>query len=121
MFKVPAAQTTDQKRARRSKIARQTFRVHPLPDPARTTCYVCCILHRLRVRKPEPFELPHTHTVQEIATAMKLSEETIRNIFKDRPGVIKIVKGKRLRGKRQYTTLRIPNTVLAAWLSETSR
>jgi hypothetical protein len=93
-------------------------RVYPLPE--RTACYVCVRLRLLSVRKPEPIELPHCHTVQEIAKAMKLSEETIRNIFQDRPGVIKITKGKRLRGKREYVTLRVPNTVLAAWLRETT-
>jgi hypothetical protein len=63
--------------------------------------------------------LPTCHTVQEVAKALKLSEETVRNLFQDRPGVIKIAKArKRLRGKRDYVTLRIPDTVFNAFLSE---
>ena len=65
-------------------------------------------------------ELPHCHTVQEIATALKVSEETVRNIFQDMPGVIKITKGKRLRGKREYVTLRVPDAVIARYLRDAS-
>jgi hypothetical protein len=90
-----------------------TFAVHPLPPRRGGSCPVCARLGI--VRKPEPFEIPHCHTVQEIATALKLSEETVRRIFQDMPGVIKITKGKRLRGKREYVTLRIPSTVLQSW------
>lgn len=72
-------------------------------------------LRTFRVRKPEPFELPHLHTVAEVAKAMKVSEQTVRNIFQDMPGVVRITKGKRLRSKRAYVTLRIPNDVLAAY------
>jgi hypothetical protein len=64
--------------------------------------------------------LPQCYTVQEIAISLKLSEETVRNLFQDRPGVIKISKGKRLRGKREYTTLRIPDTVVNSFLRETT-
>lgn len=96
--------------------AARTYRVHALP--ARAGCYVCSQL-RLRifkVRKPEPFEIPHLHTVAEVAKALKVSEQTVRNIFQDMPGVIRITKGKRLlRSKRAYVTLRIPNDVLAAY------
>jgi hypothetical protein len=87
----------------------------PMPAPRATTCRVCRVLQRLRVRKPEPFELPHLHTVAEVAKAMKVSEQTVRNIFQDMPGVIRITKGKRLRSKRAYVTLRIPNDVLAGY------
>ncbi len=61
--------------------------------------------------------LPTVFTVQEIAGSLKLSEETVRNLFQDRPGTIKITKGRRLRGKRTYTTLRIPQDVLAKFLA----
>jgi hypothetical protein len=92
------------------------YRVHALP--ARRDCYVCRELRVriFRVRKPaEPFELPHLHTVAEVAKAMKVSEQTVRNIFQDMPGVIRITKGKRLRSKRAYVTLRIPDAVLALY------
>ena len=66
----------------------------------------------------EATRLLQCFTVQEIATSLKLSEETVRNLFQDRPGVIKITKGKRLRGKREYVTLRVPEPVLNAFLRE---
>lgn len=65
--------------------------------------------------------LPCCHTVQEIAKALKLSEGTVRQLFQDRPGVIKITKGKRLRGKREYTTLRIPESVFDEFLLDSTR
>jgi hypothetical protein len=105
--------------------ATREYRVYPLPRPKATRCYVCRALRldaRAKgvawVRRPEPLELPHCHTTQEIAKALKLSEKTVRSIFQDRPGVIKITKGRRLRGKREYYTLRITDTALAAWLRE---
>ena len=60
--------------------------------------------------------LPHCFTVQEIASRLKLSEETVRNQLQDFPGVLKITKGKRLRGKREYVTLRVPEPVMAEYL-----
>jgi hypothetical protein len=94
-----------------------TYLVHPLPARG-PGCGVCRLLKLgvFRVRKPEPFQIPHFHTVKEVAEAFKLSEQTIRNIFQDMPGVTKITKGKKLRGKREYTTLRIPDTVIADYL-----
>lgn len=68
----------------------------------------------------EAAALPRCYTVQEIADALKLSEETVRNLFQDRPGVVKISKGKRLRGKREYVTLRIPQAAFDAFLRETT-
>jgi hypothetical protein len=62
--------------------------------------------------------VPPCLTVQEIAANLKLSEETVRNLFQDRPGVLKITKGKRLRGKREYVTLRIPVSVWENFLRE---
>lgn len=65
--------------------------------------------------------LPKCYTVQEIAESLKINPETVRNLFRDRPGVVKITKGKRLRGKREYTTLRVPEAVLNDFLTETMR
>lgn len=97
-------------------MAATTYLVHPLPARG-SGCRVCRLLRlgTFRVRKAEPFELPHLHTVAEVAKAMKVSEQTVRNIFQDLPGVVRITKGKRLRSKRLYVTLRIPNDVLAAY------
>ena len=51
------------------------------------------------------------YTVSELAELWNLSENTIRRIFENEPGVLKW--GSREgRFKRRYTTLRIPETVL---------
>jgi hypothetical protein len=50
------------------------------------------------------------YTPQELADAWRVSVETIRNIFRDEPGVLKI--GQRAtRFRRAYITLRIPRQV----------
>ena len=47
----------------------------------------------------------------ELATAWNVSVQTIRNIFRDEPGVLKIgQRGSRL--KRCYITMRIPQQVV---------
>jgi|ERR1700722_6008167 len=57
------------------------------------------------------------YTVAEIAKQLKLSEETVRRIFRDEPGTLKIGEGSRLLGgrkkayKRRYFVLRIPQSV----------
>jgi hypothetical protein len=51
------------------------------------------------------------YTVREIATLWKLSEDSVRRLFKDEPGVLSISPRQRS-GKRAYATLRIPESVL---------
>lgn len=49
-------------------------------------------------------------TPAELAEAWQLDKSTIRRIFIDMPGVLKI--GRRVaRGKRRYVTLRIPREI----------
>jgi hypothetical protein len=48
------------------------------------------------------------YTAGELAQAWKLDETTVRRIFQDEPGVLKIGKLARRDGKRDYVTLRIP-------------
>ena len=51
------------------------------------------------------------YDVQEIAAMWNLSEDSVRRIFKNEPGVL--VLGNRTKNnKRRYTTLRIPQSVL---------
>jgi hypothetical protein len=50
-------------------------------------------------------------TPAELAGAWNLSVETIRNLFRDEPGVLKIGKPNS-RYKRRYITLRIPVQVV---------
>ena len=58
---------------------------------------------------PAAFE--RHYTVKELAEIWKLDETTIRRIFQDEPGVLKIGKAGRRDGKRDYVTLRIPESV----------
>ena len=55
---------------------------------------------------------PH-YSVQVLAELWRLDESTIRRIFEDVPGVLKLGNEKRRSGKREYYTLRIPASVAA--------
>ena len=50
------------------------------------------------------------YTVAELAGLWQLSPDTIRALFHDTPGVLRIVRPER-RNKRGYTSVRIPETV----------
>lgn len=50
-------------------------------------------------------------TITEVSKLWQLSEDTIRKIFRDEPGVLKIGSAEK-RFKRGYVVLRIPETVL---------
>lgn len=50
-------------------------------------------------------------TPAEIAKAWRIDETTVRRIFLDEPGVLKIGRLTAGRGKRSYVTLRIPADV----------
>lgn len=60
--------------------------------------------------EPNPFE-PH-YTTQEVADLWKLDVSTVRRLFCDEPGVIKFGRLGRRDGKRDYITLRIPESVV---------
>jgi len=60
------------------------------------------------------------YTVQEVAELWKMSPDTIRKIFRNVPGVLKIGTTERLR-KRGYLNLRIPESVLARVHAERSK
>ena len=51
------------------------------------------------------------YTPKELAVLWALDETTIRRIFYDEPGVLKIGKVNRRDGKRDYLSLRIPESV----------
>jgi hypothetical protein len=48
----------------------------------------------------------------EIATRWNLSVDTVRKIFENEPGVLVIGNTRPRRGKRSYTTMRIPGEVI---------
>ena len=52
-------------------------------------------------------------TPSELAEQWKLSPETIRRLFQDEPGVLKMPNAGGPSGKRRYKTLRIPASVAA--------
>jgi hypothetical protein len=55
---------------------------------------------------------PH-YSVKDVAGMWKLSDEAIRRLFREEPGVIKLTAEERYRRrKRDYVTLRIPESVL---------
>ena len=51
------------------------------------------------------------YSVSEIAALWKLSQDAVRKIFHDEPGVL-VLGGQETTNKRRYTTLRIPESVL---------
>jgi len=55
--------------------------------------------------------LERHYTVAEVAGLWQISEETVRKLFRDVPGVLKIGAPERLH-KRGYFLLRIPETIL---------
>lgn len=59
--------------------------------------------------EPDPFE--RHFTAQQLGEIWALDETTIRRIFQDETGVLKIGKSARRDGKRDYVTLRIPESV----------
>lgn len=54
------------------------------------------------------------YTVAEVAKLLHLSESVVRGCFAGLPGVLAI-KRPRLVGKREYTSIRIPASVLREW------
>jgi len=53
----------------------------------------------------------HHYTPHELAELWKFDESTIRRMFMDEPGVLIYGKERRRDGRRDYVTLRIPESV----------
>ena len=64
----------------------------------------------IRLPSADPFE--RHYTPKELAEVWRLDESTIRRMFQDEPGVLRIGATGR-RGKRDYVTLRIPASAAA--------
>ena len=60
-------------------------------------------------------------TAAELGKVWQLDESTIRRIFQDEPGVLKIGNSGRRDGKRDYVTLRIPESVAMRIYRERSK
>lgn len=67
---------------------------------------------------PGPFD--HLFTPRELAELWKLSENSIRRLFQDEPGVFKLGESNP-RGRRGYVTLRVPTVVVERVFRERSR
>jgi AraC-like DNA-binding protein len=61
---------------------------------------------------PIPVALERHYTVAEVAQLWGVSKNTVRRVFKDVPGVLRI--GSRKPRTRRYITLSIPERVLTA-------
>jgi hypothetical protein len=58
---------------------------------------------------PDPFE--RHYTPQELGELWRFEETTIRRMFLDEPGVLKVGKQGRRDGKRDYVSIRIPASI----------
>jgi hypothetical protein len=63
-------------------------------------------------RQTEPAPLEPHFTPQQIAKIWLIDASTVRRMFIDEPGVFRIGKTCRRDGKRDYTTMRIPGSVM---------
>jgi hypothetical protein len=59
----------------------------------------------------QPQAAEQFYTVKEVARILRYSEDKVREIFADEPGVF-VERSPGTKYKRAYTTLRIPDTVL---------
>jgi len=62
------------------------------------------------VPPPEPYAEPH-YSVAQVAAMWNLSQDAVRKIFQNEPGVL-ILGGSGSAHKRRYFTLRIPQSVV---------
>jgi hypothetical protein len=51
------------------------------------------------------------YSVREVASLLNLSDDKVRRLFQDEPGVL-VIGDQSRKSKRRYTTLRIPESVL---------
>jgi len=61
-------------------------------------------------------EIEKHFTVAEVAALLEVSDDTVRRIFSSEPGALKLSRPNGF--KRKYATLRIPESVLQAFLTK---
>ncbi len=95
-----------------------------------TTTATLADRQRLMRERQAPVQLPEQpgvivferhYTPKELATVWRLDVSTVRKIFLDEPGVLKIGKAHRRDGKRDYLSLRIPESVVLRVHQQRSR
>lgn len=69
------------------------------------------------VRLPEVSPFERHYTPKELAKLWQLDESTVRRLFQNEPGVLKIGQTGR-RAKRDYVTLRIPASTAGPFLQD---
>ena len=67
---------------------------------------------RITNNAPRTGAAEYHYTVKELGTLWNLSTATITRIFRDETGVLIIGSRQQRRGRRSYTTLRIPESVV---------
>jgi hypothetical protein len=69
---------------------------------------------------PEAQTIDRHYSPQEIAGILSVSPDTVRDIFKEMAGVVKIERPRVNKRARPYVTLRIPETVFQQWYGRAS-
>lgn len=82
----------------------------PQTETALTDPLTCRAPHQRSNLSDLPALEPH-FSVQVLAEVWRLDESTIRRIFEEAPGVLRLANERRRSGKREYVTLRIPASV----------
>lgn len=59
-----------------------------------------------------PVALERFYTTTELAALWKLSRDTIIRMFRDEPGVLKLSNEGKSKRRRDYVTLRVPESVV---------
>jgi hypothetical protein len=90
----------------------------PLVSPRLGALDVAMTDSRQREATPSAFE--RHYTVKELAQLWRLDQSTVRRLFRDEPGVLRIPHLRR-RGKRDYVSLRIPASVASRVHQTSSR
>jgi Helix-turn-helix domain len=65
--------------------------------------------------------LEPVYTPEQIAAYLGLDTSTVRRLFQDTAGVVRIGRTEARGGKRQYCTLRVPQSVLQRFIRERSK
>jgi hypothetical protein len=71
---------------------------------------VSCVLYARKNMSEQPNPFGKVYTPRELAELWKLSENSVRRLFQDQSGVF-VMGDSNPRGKRGYSTLRIPQSV----------
>jgi AraC-like DNA-binding protein len=86
-----------------------------LPDFADQVAGLIAAKIKQPERAPQEFvdpSLERIYTLNELAALLKMDRSTVRRIFQDEPGVLKLGKENRRDGRRDYVSYRVPRSVV---------